>query len=597
MRRIVYDALPKFVEFQQRLVSIKDDHHERIIATTKFAKDLSFILKCASEDSFLAFQESALWEFICLFVLETKGSMDSIPDIPGWLYTNISTVLGKPGASVYSSTFLQLLESTTHPEKFSEYWNVVHRLVSLGWISEALDLLGLHSAWSEGMDFESDVQADAHMHVIVEALEAVTMLLRRFPAITGRGPSKNFSTREFETTSEFLNFHRSWQDQCRSLLNKDELWSQCLQSSSETCNELKKLLEILSGHKESLVATTWVELLVGNLIHVRPGVQHFAELRQMMHESCSEKEPVEEFLVILAAITDALCDFDVQTVVRACSEWASPWLMAHLPYLLSLHPSSASILKALPHLGTTQSEWFLLEFASALASSVSTWGLALQYLSWCNVYGYEGSDAFLQCLPLDAGDDRIILRATAFCAQNNMNALQQQLLVRQGTMCWQAGLKLAALSWYTRTLDWNRCDTILRDIIDWCTQSSDGFRAVRTLFGESLDDVPYGSTQCILLKALTNLLGTEQSSVDLSVVMEYLRQLPLEARRNAVPFLCDALPKLSIRFMTESDAADLYHWLEDEQTKKKISSKKRSVALLLTVRLLSKLSFPAKENV
>ena len=57
-----------------------------------------------------------------------------------------------------------------------------------------------------------------------------------------------------------------------------------------------------------------------------------------------------------------------------------------------------------------QAEFYLLEYAAALASAPATWALAAEYLAWCPAHGEAALRALLERLPV-ADNDRLALRA------------------------------------------------------------------------------------------------------------------------------------------------------------------------------------------
>lgn len=99
--------------------------------------------------------------------------------------------------------FLAELNQAAIPEVHPQYWPTIQRLVALGWVADALELLGLHSAWLRWSGDGSEPEDTASQ---IAVLEAATLLLRRFPALKGRGASAGGTAREFDSIDECLTY-------------------------------------------------------------------------------------------------------------------------------------------------------------------------------------------------------------------------------------------------------------------------------------------------------------------------------------------------------------------------------------------------------
>ena len=74
------------------------------------------------------------------------------------------------------------------------------------------------------------------------------------------------------------------------------------------------------------------------------------------------------------------------------------------PLLLSVSAEGST----LPGL---QVEFYILEYADALAASHLTWPLAVEYLAWCPVHGHSSLIRLLERLPLATSTDRMAMKA------------------------------------------------------------------------------------------------------------------------------------------------------------------------------------------
>lgn len=203
-RRIAYDTAPAFQQLQQKLAS--DGDGNVLHTVSKYSKGITEVLASAEEagdesaDTMSLYQERGLWELISLFFIDAASSDGFVPqDLSRWLQSNATSVYsGAANTPLPAATLLHLQEAAL-PETNPAYWRSFHKLVALGWISSALELLALHSAWLrwDGSSNEPDVQAQ------VSALEAVSLLLRRFPSLAGHGAAGAGGSRQFSSSAEY----------------------------------------------------------------------------------------------------------------------------------------------------------------------------------------------------------------------------------------------------------------------------------------------------------------------------------------------------------------------------------------------------------
>lgn len=60
-------------------------------------------------------------------------------------------VLFGDGSRPALSEVASRLSEGSRPEDDPEYWPTLHRLVAVGWLDDAIDLLGSHSAWTAAL--------------------------------------------------------------------------------------------------------------------------------------------------------------------------------------------------------------------------------------------------------------------------------------------------------------------------------------------------------------------------------------------------------------------------------------------------------------
>lgn len=263
-----------------------------------------------------------------------------LQDLARWVRTNAVAVSGGVSSQPLPPALLAALREAPLPEAAPGYWPAVARLAALGWIDDALELLGLHSAW---LRYDGGAAVvDEAARGAVGALEAATLLLRRFPVL--RQPGIAYSAgRELGTPSELLAYRRTWQAQAAALLSDAQLWRGCEAGDKATADGLRQLLRVLGGDDAALASATrsWLELLVAQLLHVYPSAQQPAELAQLAQRAydAGSGAGAPEFLQAASALLEAAVELDAQAAMRVCSALCSEWFMAHAPLLLTAHAS------------------------------------------------------------------------------------------------------------------------------------------------------------------------------------------------------------------------------------------------------------------
>jgi len=318
-RRIAYETATKFVEFQSvrrtnfGQATTAGAAQERWTAAMAFSRAVSSILNSSPTGDYAveenhAMQERALWDLVSLFSFDS-GIQDCLgqPDLPKWLHSNSTGIAGSPSAAPFTAKIAGEFRQAAVPEVHPEYWQTLRRLVALGRIADALEMLGLHSAW---LQWTGDGSEPEDIRAEVSVLEAATLLLRRFPTLKGRGACDGGTAREFESLEECQVYRRTWLSQCNALLDDAKMWSRCTSSAPDTSSGIASIIEILAGRPSAIdnACPTWAELLVARQLHIYPSINSLAELRQLLHRCVGDREPTDEFQHVLAAVLDACCD-------------------------------------------------------------------------------------------------------------------------------------------------------------------------------------------------------------------------------------------------------------------------------------------------
>jgi hypothetical protein len=411
MRRVAHDTAAPFAELHARL-SQRGPAAQPAAAleALQYAETVGDVLESADSA-----RERAIWDLLDLFFAKTANAAEPTVGshaIAAWCRRNIAAL---PGGHPLPPELLDTLSQASLPEAQPVYWHAVLSLAALGWMAECIVLLGMHSAW---LDWEPGSGGGGGLpgaEAQVGALEAVTLLLRRFPTPEADG------RRTFASDADFAAHRRAWKEQCSALLRDEALWDDVGAASGDTSSGLRRLLRLLSGDAAVAASaaafgdggTTWPRLLAARLLHASTPSPGRPELRRLLADCLVNAPPPapDAFEADLAAVFDACCDLDAQGAVRACSAACSDWFMAHSLDLVSAHPAAAQVLgRELSHLGGRQAEFYALEYAAALAPHAATWQVATTYLAWCPTHGAGATHALARTLPLSAGDDVTALR-------------------------------------------------------------------------------------------------------------------------------------------------------------------------------------------
>lgn len=353
----------------------------------------------------------------------------------------------------------------------------------------------------------------------------------------------------------------TWRAQCEQLTQQSDIWIACKQHSPETAAACRTCLDVLVGKESALLeaTTSWVELLVANLTHKYPDLRSLSELKQLLEESVKYKSEMDEYQMAVSAAMESSCDIDHQGVLRACSNTASDWFMAHIGIILEAHPAGPGPLpRELEHAGGDQIEFYRLEFACSLAPHPSTWNIAVKYFGFCQVHGKSAAQHVLQYLPLSSNGreaNRAIKEAETF----DLDIISDLVKKKQGALCWQHGLFSLGAYWFSMAEETLHMDMALAGLLqpDDC---SDNIR-------HQLDDIE----RCLLAlkepKSLSSA-GTfvylfvqicleKETKEDLQRALSMLRSVDRDVAFDCVLPILKHLPKMRSGFLETEDVLQL----------------------------------------
>lgn len=598
-RRIAYDTCDKYVEYACAK-NIELHRRNKRRGGTKnsgvgsygneleyvFAQAVSEILgasvsgglggvgDCEEYDALCVVEEKALWELVCSFVFVDdenggyRGAGGLGIDLGGWYYGNATSMclLDGEGRGVgdghpFSLETQSRLQGLDVPELDVSFWITFLRLVAIGWISDALDLLAMHSAW-----LHWDSSTDERTPGDVAVLENMSLLLRRFPTIRGRGGSgadaASNTLREFDDVHELMLARKSWLAQVRELKGDAELWTACSTKAPETMRACLACLDVLMGDEAAILkavspvavgehAANFCELLIAKTTHVYPDLGSLSELQQLLGQCEEALPPSNVFQEAVALIIRHSCHMDHQAVIKGCSFVVSDWFLAHITIVLQAHPSGPGGLdRVMTHLGSDQCEFYRLDYACSLAANPLTWHMAARYMGFCEHHGRGAFEAMMSRLRLGV-DGRVAWQAINLAREYGMEHLCARIQQQQGAVCWHAGLIGIAAQWFSMGGDFASADKCLAQIAD-PDGDAEAIDDVRECI-EALEDFDTSPNMHILRNRALLLAQIAGHRKDFSGATAVLRRVDRRLGLECMRHLTDSIPDITPGVLEKED--------------------------------------------
>ena len=219
---MAYDTVGKYVQLRQDLSPAARSGAREWGRVAEFSRAISAVLAAgggetqqpATAEEQQAAQERALWELMAVFSVWGAGTSEGVggPELALWLAGNWAALAAGAGSTGPLPPALRSqLQESALPEAHPRFWPAVQRLVGAGQVGAAVELLGLHSAW---LRWDGGAGAGSEGDAQVAALEAATLLLKRFPTLRSSSSSSSSgetarradSAREFDTLQECLTY-------------------------------------------------------------------------------------------------------------------------------------------------------------------------------------------------------------------------------------------------------------------------------------------------------------------------------------------------------------------------------------------------------
>ena len=472
-RRLCYDCIAPWRDVQKRRTlgqtsgaawAAQVAEYSRIVGAVLGSRDDGGIPagRARSDDDLAVALRRIVWELLDVFFV-TRTALEQVHKFVGWLQSNSQVMTGFERGVTPVGTMVDEVSAMDIPEVEDSYWKATLLLVALGLTEPAIDLLGMHSAWMRWQN--KDAAAAAQF----EVLESLITLLQKMPRLSGSESLSQHSGRAFTSVNEFSNYRAKWVGACTQFLRNERLWQNCAQNSPETVAWVKKILGVLVGDETVLeeATRTWSELLCAQLIHCYPSINSMSELCSLS-EYCIEKIPSQSAVVVDLVL--AILKDEVQEVVSLCSRSMGPWFMAHCGDLFDAAeegPSYVGLRKPIAGRLGNQFEFFVLDFAEALMTNVSTWSSVCEYLAWCPTCGENALRVFLSGLPIVYDDDTMVMQALDIADKHGMPAVAAKLCRVVGMQRWHEGQLGSAVAWLKRGHDERCLKHLAQEIFEW----------------------------------------------------------------------------------------------------------------------------------
>ncbi|MEW5298581.1 MAG: hypothetical protein WDW36_001687 [Sanguina aurantia] len=426
-RTLAHKVSTGLQEVQQACSSGQSGDEQRS-SQVKFSALVRQSLVEEREDSEQVGFECAVWQLMELFCLHAPMSEGVITeDMVEWLRDNTGPLyngfLNLPTTLQNQAHSIQNASSVTSS---SEFWEMVCCFVAIGQIDEALVCI-------ESLDvIRLPLQPPAKdLAPQLDLLDTLCVLLRSMPTFC-RANGESSTGRSFSNAHEFAQFRAQWLARCAGLPPRKvtECRKQCPATAEGVCRVLSLLI---CNDPQVLVqyCSHWLELLVANLVHVKPGMRATAVLPKLLPQ-CLQSIPEQNTAgMVIYELLEALVAMEVQEVVciLSVSLLVSPWFLAHMYPLLHAYPSNSAIIRrAVPLFGGDQEELYTLLFVDSLAVQRSSWKLTLQQLAWCPTHGSQAAQALLKRVTVSGGCGRNLHQALRVCRQHGLSSAAASLL-------------------------------------------------------------------------------------------------------------------------------------------------------------------------
>ena len=398
----------------------------------------------------------AVWELLDVYFVTRGGGLGvGTDDVVKWYRDNAASLaLGDESASGRLRELLETLPNA-RPEEAPGYWDIIVTMVALGWVDATIDLLLMHSAWAEWRLRKTSVQPQ------VELMEAAIALLRTLPKLGGEDGASS--------VPQYTAYRNEWLRQVKTVLAEGGLFNNCW---GPTADGVRNMLLVLSGDERTITANVgnWIELMLAQLQHVHPTLKI-----QREHESLARTARQTKGKLITDAL-DSLLMYaiagDSQGVISVCSRHLDSWFMAYSTTMLSrAGGAQADVLRRPTASGASQSELYMLEYCSSLATSENTRELAVRILAaCCSQRGIEMMSSTLMRLAIaedenEVEDDAPAKAAYALATEVGLTTTSARIAKMASERARSNGYIALAFDWLRQSRDTGASDLLARGLV------------------------------------------------------------------------------------------------------------------------------------
>jgi len=399
----------------------------------------------------------AVWELLDVYFVTRGGGFGvGTDDVVAWYRDNAASLaLGDGSASGRLRTLLETVPKNARIEEVPGYWDIIVTMVALGWVDATVDLLVMHSAWAEWRLRKTSVQPQ------VELMEAAIALLRTLPKLGGEDGAAS--------VPQYTAYRNEWLRQVKTVLAEGGLFNNCW---GPTADGVRNMLLVLSGDERTITANVgnWIELMLAQLQHVHPTLKIQGE-----HESLARTARQTKGKLITDAL-DSLLMYaiagDSQGVISICSRHLDSWFMAYSTTMLSrAGGAQADVIRRPTASGASQSELYMLEYCSSLATSEDTRELAVRILAaCCSQRGTEMMSATLMRLAIaedeqEVEDDAPAKAAHALATEVGLTNTSARIAKMASERARSNGYIALVFDWLRRSNDTAASDLLARGLV------------------------------------------------------------------------------------------------------------------------------------
>lgn len=340
-----------------------------------------------------------IWNLCEILLLDVNQTGTLIIQMKNWIkmhFDNISREFKEILSSLDNGSY-NLVENDTIGEEV--YWNLVIKLVLIGELKKAIQLLRSHHSYNRS-----------------DQIQLVATMLERMPL------SNQY------IVHEFCNKWSAWSEWCKRERQTGQF---------DRYPTLLKIVRLLSRDMDvyqdiACDCETWYQLMVAYLLYTDPCIKEtdLSELCRRSinifnknHPEHSQKDPKPNELdeIIISAFEYDL----IQVIARCCSylddNW---WFVTHFVDLL--HCSDQLKIHEIMESDKLR-ETFLQDFASTLFDDDYFWAIGVSYLDSCTNNGLFHLENLLSRIPIDINDEVKAHKIISIAKKRGLNALSKSI--------------------------------------------------------------------------------------------------------------------------------------------------------------------------